>query len=53
MIFSKNDLVDLLYKTLRSIGGKGTIAEICKSIGENHENDFRESGNLFFKEELI
>ena len=48
MTFDKSDLVDLLYKTLKNNGGKGTIVEICKSIWENHEQDLRESGDLFY-----
>jgi len=42
------DLPEKLYSTLKSIGGKGTILEICKTFWINHEGELRESGDLFY-----
>lgn len=42
------DLPDLLEKTLISLGGKGTIVEICKAFWGSYEEKLRESGDLFY-----
>ncbi|MEA4961095.1 hypothetical protein [Lutispora sp.] len=42
------DLPGLLEKTLISLGGRGTIVEICKAFWERHEKDLRNSGDLFY-----
>ena len=45
---NKLDLVPWLEDALRALGGRGTIAQICKKIWESHEADLRASGDLFF-----
>jgi hypothetical protein len=48
MMATKHDLVDWLYKALRALGGKGSIPELCKYVWENHEEELRASGDLFY-----
>jgi hypothetical protein len=45
---TKYDLEGWLVEALRALGGEGTIPRICEQIWRNHENDLRESGDLFF-----
>lgn len=45
---NKHDLLDWLHEALKSLGGKGRIAELCKYIWENHEKELRQSGDLFY-----
>lgn len=44
----KVDLLDWVLEALRSLGGQGKIAQICKHIWDNHEGDLRASGDLFY-----
>lgn len=41
-------LTGWLLEALRSLGGKGSIVEICKSIWENHKEELENSGDLFY-----
>ena len=45
---TKTDLVDWLYDALRALGGSARIPEVCKYIWEQHENELRNSGDLFY-----
>jgi len=45
---TKNDLPNELYKTLKMLGGKATLLEICKAFWGSHENELRNSGDLFY-----
>ena len=44
----RQDLPDRLENTIRSIGGKGTIVEICKAFWNKYEKELRISGDLFY-----
>ena len=44
---TKNDLVDWLYEALRGLG-RGRIPYLCKFVWENHEQELRQSGELFY-----
>ena len=48
MRIDRNDLPELLFKTLKAIGGEGTIIEVCKNFWNTYEQDLRDSGNLFY-----
>ena len=48
MRIDRNDLPELLFKTLKAIGGEGTIIEVCKHFLDTYEQDLRDSGNLFY-----
>ncbi len=41
-------LVDWLYEALKSLGGSGSIVEICKVVWENHKDDLTDSADLFY-----
>lgn len=47
---TRKDLRDWLIETLKIKKGSASIPEVCKYIcmHENHENELRRSGNLFF-----
>lgn len=47
---TKHDLVDWLYQAIRASGGGGRIADLCKYVWENHEQELRASGDLFHPE---
>jgi hypothetical protein len=47
-MITKQDLPDILAKTLKELKGKGTIIEVCKYIWENYEEELRNSGDLFY-----
>ena len=44
----KEDLPDLLYKTIDSIGGEGSIVEICRAFWNQYESELKRSGDLFY-----
>jgi len=46
---SQQDLDDWVHKALADLGGRGTIAEVCKHIWQHHEKELRGSGDLFYK----
>lgn len=41
-------LIDWLLEALKSLGGKGSIVEICKFVWENHKDELEASGDLFY-----
>lgn len=45
---TRHDLPEKLYKTLKLMGRKGTIIEICKVFWDEYEEKLRESGDLFY-----
>lgn len=45
---TRQDLPEKLEKVLISIGGKGTIVEICKTFWSEYETELRRSGDLFY-----
>ena len=45
---TKHDLVDWLYFSLQALEGRARIVTLCKHVWDNHEDDLRESGDLFF-----
>lgn len=44
----KEDLKAWVLDALRDLGGSGRIASICRHIWENHEEELRGSGDLFY-----
>lgn len=44
----RNDLPDWIVEALRGLGGAGTIVEISRAVWDRHEDDLRESGDLFY-----
>lgn len=48
MVLDRNDLPELLNKTLGALGGDASIIEVCKYFWDTYENDLRASGNLFY-----
>lgn len=45
---TRNDLPRMLEETLKSINGRGSIVEVCKEFWKKHENELKESGDLFY-----
>ena len=45
---TRSDLVDWLEQALQESGGRGTIVDLCRQVWERHEQDLRNSGDLFF-----
>lgn len=45
---TRQDLPEKLYNILKSMGGKGTILEICKAFWAEYEIDLKKSGDLFY-----
>ena len=44
----KEDIQDWLLEALNSLGGEGTIVQICKFIWDHYEGELKQSGDLFF-----
>ncbi|MEC4295330.1 hypothetical protein [Adlercreutzia shanghongiae] len=44
----KGDLPELLGATLVELNGSGTILDVCKMFWEEHEEELRSSGDLFY-----
>lgn len=45
---TRDDLQDWILEALKDLKGKGRIIDICRHVWENHENEQRKSGDLFF-----
>ena len=45
---TKHDLVDWLHEALRGLEGRGRISELCRYVWEHHEQELRDSGDLFY-----
>jgi len=45
---ARNDLCDWLIAALKAQNGSASIINICKYIWDNHEDDLRNSGDLFY-----
>ena len=45
---TKGDLVDWVLEALKSASGSGTLLYVAKHIWENHEEELRASGTLFY-----
>lgn len=44
----RTDLPEYLFATLISIGGKGSIVEICKRFWKEHSDELEKSGDMFY-----
>lgn len=42
------DLPNLLYTTLKALGGQADIISVCKYIWEHYHSDLEDSGSLFY-----
>lgn len=45
---TRDDLEAWLVDAFRALGGRGRIVDLCKHIWENHEEELRNSGELFY-----
>jgi hypothetical protein len=45
---TKRQLVGWLDEALSASGGRGRIADLCKHVWKNHEQELRASGDLFY-----
>ena len=44
----KDDLINWLFEALVALGGRGKIVDACKHVWDKHENELRNSGDLFY-----
>ena len=47
-MITKNDLEDLVYEALQSLGGKGSIVDVAKYIWDNKKDELLASGDIFY-----
>lgn len=47
-LIAKNRLIDWLEEVLRAKGGRASLIEVCKYVWEHHEQELRDSGDLFY-----
>ena len=47
-MFTRSDLRDWLVDALKANENQGTIIEVCKYVWENHEEQLKSSGDLFY-----
>lgn len=45
---TKGDLSKWLIDALKANGGRASIVKVCTSVWATHENELRQSGDLFF-----
>ena len=50
MRIDRNDLPELLFKTLKAIGGEGTIIEVCKHFWDTYEQDLQARDTSYTRE---
>jgi len=44
----KTYLIEWLLEALKSLGGRGSIVDICEYVWKKHENELRDSEDLFY-----
>lgn len=44
----REDLQNWVLDALRALGGSSNIVHVAKYLWEHHENDLRDSGDMFF-----
>lgn len=47
-MYDKGILEKWIIDALHSLGGSGSIVQVCKHVWDNHEGDLRKSGDLFY-----
>lgn len=47
-MIKKSDLKNWILAALRDLGGSGRVVEISKHIWDNHQNDLKSAGDLFY-----
>jgi hypothetical protein len=45
---TRENLRHWVEQALRALGGEGTIVEVARHMWENHEDELRASGDLFY-----
>ncbi|SFV61579.1 hypothetical protein MNB_SM-5-383 [hydrothermal vent metagenome] len=45
---SRDDLQKWICQALKSFNGEGSIVDVAKYIWQNHENELKSSGDLFY-----
>jgi len=45
---TRYDLPDILYMSIKDMGGQTNIIDVCKYVWEKYEDDLRHSGDLFY-----
>ena len=48
LMTEKDDLKDWVFSAIQAHGGEATLVEVAKHIWENHEEELRASGDLFY-----
>jgi hypothetical protein len=48
VFITKEGLRDWVFRALTDNGGRATLVEVCREIWKTHENDLRDSGDLFY-----
>ena len=44
----KSDLMEWVTEALRALGGSGSVVAVCREIWQRHEQELRQSGDLFY-----
>jgi hypothetical protein len=44
----KHDLPNILYNTIKDMGGQANIVDVCKYVWDHYRNDLENSGDLFY-----
>ena len=42
------DLPDILYKSIKEMGGQSRIVDICRYVWKNYQDELLNSGDLFY-----
>ncbi len=45
---NRDDLADILYSSIKALGGRADIVSVCKYIWANYQTELEHSGDLFF-----
>ncbi|HHW25100.1 MAG TPA: hypothetical protein GXX22_06560 [Clostridiales bacterium] len=44
----REDLPDILYDSLKKLGGRSNIVDVCKYVWEHYKEELEKSGDLFY-----
>lgn len=45
---NRYDLPDILYNSIKDMGGRTNIVDVCKYVWQQHQQELLDSGDLFY-----
>lgn len=47
-VMSRKDFPEILYQSIKNLGGAASIVEVCKSVWNQYKDELSKAGDLFY-----